>query len=137
MEPAIVEISWLAVIVAAVVKFLIGWGWYSPAVFGKQWQQLNKMTAAEVQANMVPALIAEAIGDLIMAYVLARFVGHYGFGFGIGVLVGFMAWLGFVATVLANQIFYERKPQQLILINGGYLLVSLVIMGAIVGVWHG
>ena len=120
MEPAVVEISWLAVIVAAVVKFLIGWGWYSPALFAKQWQQLNKMTAAEVQANMVPALIAEAIGDLVMAYILARFVGHYGFGFGIGVLVGFMAWLGFVATVLANQIFYERKPQQLILINGGY-----------------
>jgi hypothetical protein len=136
MEPAVVDISWLAVIVAAVVKFLIGWGWYSPALFGKQWQQLNKMTAAEVQANMVPALVAEAIGDLVMAYILARFVGHYGFGFGIGVLVGFMAWLGFVATVLANQIFYERKPQQLILINGGYLLVSLVIMGAIVGIWH-
>jgi hypothetical protein len=136
MEPAVVEISWLAVIVAAVVKFLIGWGWYSPALFAKQWQQLNKMTAAEVQANMVPALIAEAIGDLVMAYILARFVGHYGFGFGIGVLVGFMAWLGFVATVLANQIFYERKPQQLILINGGYLLVSLIIMGAILGVWH-
>ncbi len=136
METAIVDISWLAVIVAAVVKFLIGWGWYSPALFGKQWQDLNKMTAADVQAGMVPALIAEAIGDLIMAYILARFVGHYGFGFGIGILVGFMAWLGFVATVLANQIFYERKPQQLVIINGGYILVSLVIMGAIVGVWH-
>jgi len=136
MEPAVVDISWLAVIVAAVVKFLIGWGWYSPALFGKQWQELNKMTAADVQAGMVPALIAEAIGDLIMAYILARFVGHYGFGFGIGILVGFMAWLGFVATVLANQIFYERKPQQLVVINGGYILVSLVIMGAIVGVWH-
>lgn len=136
MEPAVVDISWLAVIVAAVVKFLIGWGWYSPALFGKQWQELNKMTAADVQAGMVPALIAEAVGDLIMAYILARFVGHYGFGFGIGILVGFMAWLGFVATVLANQIFYERKPQQLIVINGGYLLISLVVMGAIVGVWH-
>jgi len=136
MEPAVVDISWLAVIVAAVVKFLIGWGWYSPALFGKQWQELNKMTAADVQAGMVPALIAEAIGDLIMAYILARFVGHYSFGFGIGILVGFMAWLGFVATVLANQVFYERKPQQLVVINGGYILVSLVIMGAIVGVWH-
>jgi hypothetical protein len=136
METAVVGISWLAVIVAAVVKFLIGWGWYSPMLFGKQWQDLNRMTAADVQAGMVPALIAEAVGDLIMAYVLARFVGHYGFGFGVGVLVGFMAWLGFVATVLANQIFYERKPQQLVVINGGYLLVSLVIMGAILGAWH-
>ena len=84
----------------------------------------------------MPALIAEGIGDLIMAYVLARFVEHYGFGFGIGLLVGFMAWLGFVATVMANQIFYERKPQQLVVINGGYTLVSLLIMGALLGVWH-
>ena len=130
------DINWLAVIVAAIVKFLIGWGWYSPMLFARQWQELNKMTAAEVQAGLVPALIAEAVGDLIMAYILARFVGHYGSGFGVGILVGFMAWLGFVATVLANQIFYERKPQQLVVINGGYILVSLVIMGAIVGVWH-
>jgi hypothetical protein len=135
METAI-TISWIAVIVAAVIKFLIGWGWYSPMLFGKQWQDLAKVTPEQVQAGLMPALIAEGIGDLIMAYVLARFVGHYGFGFGIGLLVGFMAWLGFVATVMANQVFYERKPQQLVVINGGYTLVSLLIMGALLGVWH-
>ena len=131
-------ISWLAVIIAAVVKLAIGAGWYSPALFGKQWQQLAGITAAQVQAGLMPALIAEAIGDLIMAYILARFAAHYGAVNLIdGVIVGFMAWLGFVATILANQIFYERKPQQLVAINGGYLLVSLVVMGAIVGMWHG
>ena len=130
------EISWLAVIVAAVIKFLIGWGWYSPMLFGKQWQDLAKVTPEQVQSGLIPALIAEFIGDLIMAYVLARFVAHYGYGFGSGLLVGFMAWLGFVATVMANQIFYERKPQQLIVINAGYLLVSLLVMGALLGVWY-
>ncbi len=132
----VVAISWLAVIVAAVLKFLIGWGWYSPMLFGKQWQDLAKGTPGMVQAGVMPALTAEGIGDLIMAYVLARFVGHYGFGFGTGLLVGFMAWLGFVATVMANQIFYERKPQQLVIINAGYVLVSLLVMGALLGVWH-
>lgn len=130
------EISWLAVIVAAAIKFLIGWGWYSPMLFGKQWQELAKVSSADMMAGMTPALIAEGIGDLIMAYILARFVAHYGHGFSNGLLVGFMAWLGFVATVMANQIFYERKPQQLIVINAGYILVSLLVMGALLGVWY-
>jgi hypothetical protein len=133
-----VGISYLAVLVAAIVKFAIGAGWYSPALFGKQWQQLAGVSEAQVRAGMAPALVAEAIGDLIMAYVLARFVAHYGFGgIGGGLLIGFMAWLGFVATVLVNQVFYERKPQQLVVINGGYTLVSLLVMGAILGIWHG
>ncbi len=131
------EISYLAIIVAAIVKFAIGAAWYSPALFAKQWQSLTGQTEAQVRAGLVPALVAEAIGDLIMAYVLARFVAAFGFGFGGGLMVGFMAWLGFVATVMANQIFYERKPQQLVVINAGYLLVSLLVMGAVLGVWHG
>jgi hypothetical protein len=130
------EISYLAVIVAAVVKFALGAAWYSPVLFAKQWQSLTGQSAADVRAGLMPALIAEAIGDLIMAYVLARFVAAFGFGFNSGVLVGFMAWLGFVATVMANQIFYERKPQQLVMINAGYILVALLVMGAILGLWH-
>lgn len=134
MEAAI-TISWLGVIVAAVVKFLIGWGWYSPMLFGKQWQDLAKVTPEQVQAGLMPALIAEGIGDLIMAYVLARFIAHYGSNDLVGgAFIGFMAWLGFVATVFANQIFYERKPQQLVFINGGYMLVSLIVMGGIIGI---
>jgi len=136
MEPTVLDISWLAVIVAAVVKFLIGWAWYSPPIFGTKWRELNKATADDVRANLAPALVVEAIGDLIAAYILARFVGHYGFGFGVGILVGFMAWLGFVATVLAGQIYYELRPRDVAVINGGYWLISLVVMGAILGVWH-
>jgi hypothetical protein len=129
------EISWLAVIVAAVVKFLIGWGWYSPIGFMKQWQAVTKVPA-DAMTGMTTGMIAEAVGDLVMAYILARFVAVFGSGFGGGILVGFMAWLGFVAPFLANQLYFEKKPQQLVVINGGYALVSLIIMGAIVGVWH-
>jgi hypothetical protein len=35
---------------------------------------------------------------------------------------------------MANQIFYEHKPQQLIFINAGYMFVSLIVMGAIIGI---
>jgi hypothetical protein len=134
METAL-TISWLGIIIAAVAKFFIGYAWYSPALFVKPWQQLTGMTDEKMQANLVPALVAEGIGDLIMAYVLARFIVYYGTGdLMSGLVVGFLAWLGFVATVFANQIFYELKPRELVFINAGYMLVSLLVMGAILGI---
>jgi hypothetical protein len=130
-------ISYLAVLVAAIAKFAIGAAWYSNAAFGPEWRRLNNATAADVQANIGPALVVEAIVDLVMAYVLARLIVQYGSGFGTGLLVAFMAWLGFVITVLAGQVYYEMRPRMIPVINGGYFLVSMLVMGAILGVWHG
>ncbi|MEX0853457.1 MAG: DUF1761 domain-containing protein [Bauldia sp.] len=129
-------VSWLAIIVAAVVKFLIGWGWYAPPAFGKQWQELSKVSPEQMRSGLAAAIVVQVIGDLIMAYVLARFIGHYGLpGFAGGAFIGAMAWLGFVATIMVGSIFYERKPPMLIAINAGYVLVGLVVMGAIIGAW--
>jgi hypothetical protein len=131
-----VSISWLAVLVAAIIKFAIGAVWYQP-LFGKRYRALMKVPEGAVADGFMQAMIVGFVGDLIMAYVLARFVAHYGDGgIGGGLLVGFMAWLGFVATLMAGQIYYEKKPVELIAINAGYQLVGLLVMGAIFGVWH-
>jgi len=133
---ATVSISWLAVIVAAVVKFAIGAVWYQP-LFGKRWRVLMKVPESAMADGLAQAMIVGLVGDLVMAYILARFVAHYGDGgIGGGLLVGFMAWLGFVATLMAGQIYYEKKPAELIAINAGYQLVGLLVMGAILGVWR-
>jgi hypothetical protein len=130
-----IEINWIAVVVAAVVKFAIGGVWYT-ALFGKQWRALMGVPEGAQPTGLAQAMVVQIIGDLIMAYILARFVGHYGWGLGTGVIVGFMAWLGFVATVSVGQIFYEHRSPQVFLINNGYLLIGLVVMGAILGWWH-
>jgi hypothetical protein len=86
--------------------------------------------------GLVPAMAVQIVGDLVMAYVLARFIGHYGAeGVLSGAFVGFMAWLGFVATIMLGSIFYEKKPAELVAINAGYQLVGIVVMGAIIGWW--
>jgi hypothetical protein len=130
-------VNWWAIIVAAVVKFLIGAGWYAPPVFGKQWQQLAGISPEQVQSGFAAAIVVQIIGDLIMAYILARFINAYGaMDMFSGALVGGMAWLAFIATIMVGSIFYERKPPMLIAINAGYQLVGLVVMGAILGAWH-
>jgi hypothetical protein len=78
MEDA-VTISWLAVVVAAVVKFGIGAAWYSPALFGNKWQALAGVSSEAMKSRMPMAIAAQATGDLVMAYILARFrdIGSY------------------------------------------------------------
>ncbi len=133
---SVVTVNWLAVIVAAVVKFGIGAVWFT-ALFGKRWRELQGVPEGASMNGLAPAMIVQIVGDLIMAYILARFIGHYGgYSLGSGVLIGFMAWLGFVATIMAGQIFYERKKPELVAIGAGYQLVGIVVMGAILGVWH-
>lgn len=50
-------------------------------------------------------------------------------------MVGFCLWLGFIAVTTLSQVIYENRPMQLFVINNGFRLLSLVIMGAIVATW--
>ncbi len=129
-----IAVNWFAVIVAAIIKFAIGAAWYAPPVFGKRWQAL---TGARMDGNVAPAFIVGFIGDVVMAYVLARFVIHYGAAtFVDGAVVGFKARLGFVLTVMVGAMFYEKKPGELVAMNAGYQLVGIVVMGIILALWR-
>ena len=128
--------NWLAVIVAAVIRFMIGGAWYMP-LFGKRWRELQGIPEGASQAGLGQAMAVGFVGDLVMAYILARFVGYYGaVGFLDGLVVAFMAWLGFVATIMVGLIYYEKKPPELIAINLGYQLVSMLVMGVILTLWR-
>jgi hypothetical protein len=134
------DVNWWAIIVAAIVKFGIGGVWYMP-LFGKQYRALMGVPEGSDTSGIAPAFAVQFVGDLVMAYVLARFILHYGASSGgvtlwIGILTGFMAWLGFIAASTVAQRFYERRPWALWAINNGYLLVAIVVMGAILGWWQ-
>ena len=89
-----------------------------------------------MRAGLVGGMVAGFIGNLVMAYILARFIVYYGeVSFGGGILIGFMAWIGFVGAMTIGQVFYERRPFSLWLINNAYLLIGLLVMGAIIGLW--
>jgi hypothetical protein len=76
------------------------------------------------------------VGSLVTAFVLDQFVRWTGATTAAaGATIGFWAWLGFVATVTAASVLYERRPTALYLLNNGYQLASLLVMGAILGAW--
>jgi hypothetical protein len=89
-----------------------------------------------MKAGMVRALAVECIGSLIMAFVLVHAVRYAGATTPLqGMAVGFLNWLGFVAVVTIGSVTYQRRPFGLFLLINGYLLISLVVMGAILAVW--
>lgn len=129
-----------AVIVAAVVSFLVGWGWYSQALFGKIWMResgisKNAMDKSK-KKSMMTSMISGLIAQIVMAWVLAMFISATG-GFGAveGVLSAFWIWLGFVATISLGSVLWEGKSVTLFLVNSLHWLVALAIQGAIIGAW--
>jgi len=130
-------VNWLAIVVAAIVQFVIGWLWYGP-VFGKTWMSLMGINPQSVsREGMGKTVVGSLIGSLVTAYVLARLVGMMGAGTAAGgIAAGFWAWLGFVATVTLASVLYEKRSWNLYLLNNGYQLASLAVMGAILAAWR-
>jgi hypothetical protein len=52
-----------------------------------------------------------------------------------GVSAGFWVWLGFMAPLVMDEQLWGSKPWSLFYINGGYRLVSAMLMGGILAGW--
>ena len=69
-----------------------------------------------------------------MAWVLAGLIGHLGsVTMRSGVISGAFCWLGFVITTMLVNYSFAMRNRMLLLIDGGYWLVVLALMGAIIG----
>ncbi len=133
------DISLFAVLIAAILGFGLGAFWYSPKLFGSQWAAALGMSAVELQAEFSPARTygTRFVTTLVAAYVLARILVHTeATTLVAGIETGFLVWLGFVATFALDRVLFEKRPFKLYLINSGYYLVSLMLMGALLGLWH-
>jgi hypothetical protein len=129
-------INYWALVLATVVKILIGMVWYSPLLFGKQWSQLIHCTPDEMKARMPKLLAGDFVSTFMMAFVLVNAVHYAGANSAaLGAAVGFFNWLGFIVVTSFALTAYEKRPWRLFLINNGFQLISLLAMGAIVAAW--
>jgi hypothetical protein len=130
-----VDLNWIAIIVVAIVPMLLGALWYSPVLFAEQWMRAVGRSREELTGASL-GYVLSAVAALVTSYALARIMRWAEVDdLWNGVLVGALVWVGFVATVLAVTTYFGGRPRQLWLINAGYQLVALVLMGAIHGVW--
>ncbi|MGA9602477.1 MAG: DUF1761 domain-containing protein [Methyloceanibacter sp.] len=128
-------INYLAVIIAALAAFGLGAVWYM--VLAKPWVRATGKTEAELKkegsGKALPFIIC-LLALLVMAWMLAGLLGHIGnITVRGGMISGAFVWTGFVITTMGvNHTFGGQKPM-LTLIDGGYWLAVLVLMGAVIG----
>jgi hypothetical protein len=129
--------NYLAITVAAVACFLFEAGWYS--IFLQPWLDGLGRTKEWLMATGVnPAL--QFATALVSAAVIASAISCVTQLTGPqtalrGVRVAGMLWLGFVLTTWATEYVFEVRTYLLFAINTGFWLLSMILMGAIVGAW--
>jgi hypothetical protein len=131
------DLNSVAIVVSAVIVWIIGALWYSPVLFAKPWVEIVGRQMGEKPKGVYRGMIGSLIGDLFLCFVLAHIIHWSGaegwFG---GAHIGLLMWAGFFVAVMYPQSIYEGRPLKYFLINSGYWLVSLVTAGALLGAWH-
>jgi len=137
-------INYLAVLVAALANFVIGFLMHGP-VLGKTWMKLANVTPTgnEKFSDMYGQMFWNFLSNVVFAYVLAMVylfastssVITDGGGVWCGVATAFFVWLGFVVTSSSLEVIWMKRSVKLWMFELFSSLLSILAMGAIIGAW--
>ena len=130
------QLNWLAVLVSALTAFALGAIWYGP-LFGKAWQTLSNLTDEDIQQGHPGKIYGGAfVLNLVVAFGMGMGMVlqlHPSPGFASGFNVGILVGLAFVATTFGINYLFAMRPLRLYLIDAGYMVALLTVMGNIIG----
>ena len=136
------NVNLLSVLAAGIATMILGFVWYSPALFAKPWMRemgydLNdKAKLKEMQKSAGPTYGIAFLAGLVSALMLGKILSITPIDTALyGMKLGFGVWLGFVATVQLTGALFMKSSMKLLAINTGYQLVCYLVMGAILAVW--
>ena len=129
------SINWFGVIVGVVVAWGIGAVWYM--VLAQQWLAAIGKTREQINGKDPTPYIIGFACQIVMATVIAAIMpGLFGATNALnGLYTGGLMWLGFVITAMTLNHRYEGAPWSRTLIDGGYLLVALLVQGLVIGLF--
>eukprot|EP00439_Symbiodinium_sp_Y106_P089629 s1_g2165.t1 len=135
MSISLEAINWLAVLGAIVANMAVGAIWYSPLAAGKAWMESTGRTEEDIEGGgsaMALVSVAAILNAVIMA-VLANGLGISTALGGAG--LGLLIWLGFVMPTNWIEVLFDRKSYRTCIINNGNFIITMPLMGAIIGQW--
>jgi hypothetical protein len=134
------NVNYLAVFVAAVAVFILGWLWYSPLLFFKPWMRLRGLDpeAAMAGAKMPGGkLLVELVRCIVLAFAISLFLSHLGVHTWRGAIhFGLLYWVGFPVVILVGSVLWENMPWKVAAIHAGDWLVKMVVISLIVTLWR-
>jgi hypothetical protein len=127
------KLNYAAVVLAGVGHMITGLVWFSKPLFGPAWVRLT-------QQEMTPArqwLPVAAVGHLVIGFALAVLMAFAGVTSLLGGLViAWIAWLGFVVTLEIGELVWEKIPFELFLLRAGNHFVALSVAGLVLAAWR-
>jgi hypothetical protein len=138
-----IQINYLAILIAVVANFILGFLWYTP-LFGKIWgKEMGFNTDQKPPASaLIKGMVFMVIGNFLLAYVFAHNMAVWNpVTWGLppspmspansAIAAAIFTWLGFYLPGDLGSVAWENKSWKLFAINTGYHFVSLVVVAFI------
>jgi hypothetical protein len=131
-----IHINMMAILVAVVANFILGFVWYTP-LFGKTWgrEMGFDMNVKPPASALVKGMVFMVIGNFLMAWVFAHNMAAWSYVPGANEMSpvstimssAIFTWLGFYLPVDLGAVAWEQKSWKLFFINTGYHLMMLFV----------
>jgi hypothetical protein len=134
------EINMWAVLLATLSSMVVGSAWYTPRMFGNYWMKVAKVTpsgeAKDAARPILITLVVSFVSALVLAGSAAISQHFYGGNFLANTLItAVILWAGFTAARFITHDAFESRPAGLTVLNCAHELVTLVVMGLIIGLF--
>ncbi|MEM7292641.1 MAG: DUF1761 domain-containing protein [Pseudomonadota bacterium] len=113
-------VNWLAVIVGAVLAFLLGWLWFSPKLFGEKWAAGVGVTLNEGPPPGA-AMGFQAVGNILLSVTIGitAAANH--------LMMAILVVLTIVFLLVANGLFVQ-KSRHAVSVEAGFVIAMAVVM---------
>jgi len=128
------------VLVSAIAVFVLGALWYSPFLFGRAWVKAHgftEETITRMRASAGRAYAVSFVCYLIMALAMSILIGRMDVRMLVGgVKLGAVLGIGFAAPLALTASMFSEKRLSAWLIDAGYQITYLILMGVILVAWR-
>jgi hypothetical protein len=142
-----IPLNIVAIVVAALVAFAIGFFWHGP-LFGKVWMRLagiqepSDEEKKKMMATMWQPMLMGVVSYVVMAFVLAHSIYYYmeatftSPDWTVALSAAFWNWLGFVAVATVSPVLWEKKRWSYWAFGNAYFFVIMLVMSLIITYWR-
>ena len=131
------NVNWLSLVIATLIPMVMGFVYYHKALFGKAWMASIGMTEEkQKEANMAVVFGTSLVMSFLIAFFMMNFCNGAGqegefdtfkHGAAHGAIISFF----FVIPIFITNGLFEQKSWTNMLINAGYWLITLALMGGV------
>lgn len=130
------QINLWSVLVGGILAMVLGFVWYHPKLFGDLWAKENNLNIADMNTTDPTPFVVMFVGALIMALTLQWFLKATAADTYLSTLrIVFSLWGAFTFVTTAGNYKFSKRSWTLILLDSGYFLVDMLIMGTVFFYW--